>query len=187
MRFGTSARIAAGLAVIAVVVAVNQIHGPNAPHVLGAKLTPCAVDGARVTSGPRRIQATTLTVTVLHGKAVAALVPPVRLNPNETPAPVAKPAAALAMGAAKSSHKGVAILTVRLTNSSDCSVAFSKVTVTARRTASAIESSSAKFSGADRVVVKPGHFAKSQVSLDVKTDGSWEFNASATADVGASS
>ena len=187
MRFGTSARIAAGLAVIAVVVGVNQIRGPKSPQVLGTKFAPCVVDGARVTSGPRRIEATTLTVTVLHGKAVAALVPPVKLNPNETPASEAKPAATLVMGVAKSSHKGIATLTVRLTNASDCSITFDNVTVTARRTASSIESNHATFSGVDHVGVKAGHSAKSQVTLDAKTDGSWQFNASATADVGATS
>jgi len=188
MRFGTTARIAAGLAVVGIVVAVNQMSGPKTPRVLGNKITACHVGGNRVALGPQRADAQTLTVTVLHGKAVAALVPPVRLEPGagRTAAPEAKPAASVSLGAARSTRKGVATLTVHLANASDCPIEFSNVRVTARRTASAVEAITATFSGVDKVLVRPGRSAKSRVTIDVKTDGSWAFNASATADVGAS-
>ena len=186
MRFGTSARIAAGLAVVAVVVAVNQISAPK-PRVLGTKITACRVDGTLVSTGPSRVVAEPLTVTVLHGKPAAALVPPVKVTPNATPPTEATQAATISLGAAKTAGKGRARLTVRVANLSDCPIAFDGVTVTARRTSSAVESTVAIFGNDSRVLVRAGRSVKSTVELDVARDGSWAFNASATTDVGAAS
>jgi hypothetical protein len=175
-------RIGIALGIVAIVVGVNQVSSPKPnPRVLGTKVSNCKAGGVIVPLGVRKLRADVLSVSVVKGKPAAVLVPPVKLGPGQTQ-PVAP--ARISLGV-RGSKPGTMNATVTVENASSCPVTFTAVQVSARRTASAVDSVLVSFGGRDRVVLEPGHRANGRASLPAKTDGTWSVEATATADVGA--
>jgi hypothetical protein len=179
---GNPVRIAIALSAIAAVVGVNQLtHRPSKPAVLGTKVSNCKVGATVVRLGARQVRAEGLSVSIVKGRPASVLVPPVKVTPGQVQRvePVR-----ISLGV-RGSKPGAMNATVTVENASSCPVTFTAVQVSARRTASAVDSVLVSFGGRDRVVLEPGSRATGRASLPANADGSWKVDATATADVGA--
>jgi hypothetical protein len=175
-------RVGLGLALIALVVGVNQLSSPKSPpRVLGTKISHCTVAGVVVPLGARQVRAEALSVSIVDGKPASVLAPPLKLAPGRSQAGVP---ARISVGV-RGSKPGTMNATVTVENTSSCPVTFTAVQVSARRSAAAVDSILVSFGGRDRVVLEPGHRATGRASLPANTNGSWTVDATATADVGA--
>lgn len=175
---GPTARIAAGLMAIALVVAFNQTSKPRT-SVLGTKVRRCEVDGVPVAQGPRVVKAESATASIRGGRAGAVLVPPVKLKPGaaEAPRPVT-----LALGI-RAESPGTLIVTALVENHATCPVAVQPIQVTARHGATVLERIADL--GGGSVTLDPGKSVAAITHVPAEADGSWKFDASTTADVGA--
>ena len=182
MAVGNPVRIAIALSAIAAVVGFNQMsQRPSKPAVLGTKISHCKVGQTSVPLGVRQVHAEALSVSIVKGKPASILVPPVKLSPGQVQPLVP---VRITLGV-RGSKPGALNATVTVENATSCPVTFTAVQVSARRTASAVDSVLVSFGGRDRVVLDPGRRATGRASLPARTDGSWKVNAVATADVGA--
>jgi hypothetical protein len=178
---GPTARIAAGLLAIALVVAFNQTSG-RSPSVLGTKVERCEVDGTSVALGPRAIYAEPLSLEVRNGKLLSALLPAKKVTPGATqdaPVPLL-----VAIGV-RDAGKGRLAATVRFDNLSSCPIAVQDTHLSARRAGAVALDRSVDFGGRSRVVIDPGKHATARVVIPAG-DGSWTVVATAAADIGAS-
>jgi hypothetical protein len=181
-RIATPVRIGIALGIVAVVVGVNQVSSekPN-PRVLGTKVSNCKAGGVIVPLGVKKLRSDTLSVSIVKGRPASVLVPALKLGPGQT-----QPAAPVRISlGVRGTKPGTMNATVTIENATSCPVTFSAVQVSARRTASAVDSVLVSFGGRDRVVLEPGRRASGRASLPARTDGTWTVDATATADVGA--
>jgi hypothetical protein len=179
---GTPARVGLGLAVVALVVGLNQLSSPKPPsRVLGTKISRCTVGGVVVPLGPRQVRTDDLSVSIVKGKLASVLAPPLKLAPGQA---VPAAPAQISIGV-RGSKPGTMNATVTVENTGSCPVTFTAVRVSARRSAAAVDSVLVSFGGRDRVVLERGHRATGRASLPANADGSWTVDATATADVGA--
>jgi len=179
---GNPVRIGIALAAVAAVVGFNQItHTTSKPAVLGTKISRCKVGETVVPLGARQVRTEVLSVSIVKGKPASVLVPALKFSPG--PAQPVVPVR-ISLGV-RGSKPGAMNATVTVENASSCPVTFTAVQVSARHSASAVDSVPVSFGGRDRVVLDPGRRATGRASLPAKTDGAWKVYAVATADVGA--
>lgn len=187
MSIGKPARIVGALAAVAVVVAVNQTTNRRKPAVLGTKIERCTIAGEHeVATGIRSVRSDRLSVSVRDGKPAAVLVPPVKVAPgaSSAPEPASEPVS-IQLGV-KSAGKGRLSVATVVQNISNCPVAITGVTVTARRGTDTSTQSLVVFGGRERVVVAPGRRINGRTVLTAPRDGTWLVDAAGSADVGAS-
>jgi len=178
---GTTTRIAAAMAAVAIVVAVNQVSKPT-PRVLGERITRCAIDDAPVALGSRTLRADRLSVSVRDGRPVSVLVPPLKFTPGTVE--IAQPAT-IAIGV-RGAKPGIMTATVVVENPSSCPIAVDSARVSARRGSASAVVMPVAFGGRKRVVLEPGGRATGRASIPASEDGIWSVDATASADVGAS-
>ena len=185
MAIGNTGRIAAGLVVVAVVVAlnVNRASHRAGPAVLGTKVTRCSVDTRRIATGVRAVRAQQLSVTVRDGKPGGVLIPPLKVGPG-TPAPDIAPVS-IELGVTSAGKGRMSALTV-VRNSTDCPIAITAVRVSARQGTAAATQSLVVFGGRERVVIAPGRDVRGRTMLPAGRDGTWLVDATGSADIGAS-
>jgi hypothetical protein len=182
------ARMALGIAAVAIVVAANQTHVEGrSTAVLGTKVERCnVVDDTgkrRVDTGSRVVVAQPLTVRVARGVPGASLTPPTKIAPG-----VAEPVVpvTVTLGLRGSGARRVAV-TMTVRNLSDCPVAVSLGRVTAEAGASPATVAGVRFGNRDRVILESGGRITGRAVLPVAIDGTWRVDGSAYADVGSAS
>jgi hypothetical protein len=175
-----TARIAAGLLAIALVVVFNQTSRPTT--VLGAKIERCDVGGAPVTVGSRTLAAQAVSATVRKGKVAALLIEPEKITPRGVP--LLRPLT-FALGL-RVTKPGTIDVTVLAENLSSCSIALDPVRVNLQRGDDPIVGKIVRLGGADRTVLAPGKRVRARVLLPLAGDGPVSVRAVGSADVGAS-
>jgi hypothetical protein len=180
------ARVVLPLAVVGIVVAVNQTTvGGRSSRVLGLKVERCTVGGevVPVTTGARIVRADRLTLAVAQGRPGATLAPPTKLKPGATGAvaPVT-----VTVGLRSTGPRRLA-LTMIVRNLTDCPAAVSVGRITAVHGSDPASVVAVTFGGRDRVIVPSGARTVGHADLPVERDGNWRIDGSAYADIGAAS
>ena len=188
LRSAPFARAALAVAVIAIVVAVNQISvRERSSQVLGLKVERCSVvdntGATRVDTGSRVVVAEPLTVRVARGVPGASLTPPTKITPGaaEQVLPVS-----VSLGLRGSGARRVAV-TMTVRNLSDCPIAVSVGRIAAKVGTSPVSVIAVRFGGHDRVILQEGEGATGRAVVPVEKDGTWRVEGSTFADVGAAS
>ena len=188
LRRAPIARMALGVAAVAIVVASNQTSvEERSSAVLGTKVERCNVvddtGTARVETGSRVVVAQPLTVRVARGVPGASLAPSTKITPG-----AAQPSTpvTVALGVRGSGTRRVAV-TMTIRNLSDCPVAVSLARITAEVGASPASVVAVRFGSRDRVVLQSGDRATGRAVLPVNSDGDWRVEGSVYADVGSTS
>ncbi|MFY9586763.1 MAG: hypothetical protein WAT66_04835 [Actinomycetota bacterium] len=188
LRGAPIARMALGVAAVAIVVAANQtsVKG-RSTSVLGLKVERCSVTDesgtTRVDTGSRLVVAQPLSVRITKGAPGASLAPPIKITPAVAQ-PI--PPVTVSLGLRGAGARRVTV-TMSVRNLSDCPVAVSVGRITAEVGTSPATVVAVRFGGRDRVILQSGSLATGRAVLPVERDGSWRVAGSAYADVGSAS